>query len=111
MPLHGAGHVTRCTPVTPASTTFTRRSSGTTTATTEGKLRGVKLSVSLPDEDVEFLDAYAKAHAIESRSAAVHKALGLLRASELEAAYTEAFEEWGASGEAELWDVTVGDGL
>jgi len=71
----------------------------------------VKLSVSLPDEDVEFLDAYAKAHAIESRSAAVHKALGLLRASELEAAYTEAFEEWGASGEAELWDVTVGDGL
>jgi Arc/MetJ-type ribon-helix-helix transcriptional regulator len=71
----------------------------------------MKLSVSLPDEDVEFLDAYAGTHGIESRSAAVHKAVGLLRASELEAAYEAAFDEWTASGEAELWEFTVGDGL
>jgi Arc/MetJ-type ribon-helix-helix transcriptional regulator len=76
-----------------------------------GKLASVKLSVSLPDDDVEFLDSYAKAQGIESRSAAVHKAVGLLRASELEAAYEEAFDEWVGSGEAELWDVTAGDGI
>ena len=31
----------------------------------------MKLSVSLPDEDVEFLDRYAAEHGIGSRSAAV----------------------------------------
>ncbi len=40
----------------------------------------MKLSVSLPDEDVEFLDAYAKSKGSESRSAVVHKAVRLLRA-------------------------------
>ena len=30
----------------------------------------MKVSVSIPDEDVEFLDNYTKTHKIESRSAA-----------------------------------------
>lgn len=39
--------------------------------------------LSLPAEDVEFLDAYAESQGIKSRSAVVHKAVRLLRASEL----------------------------
>ncbi len=71
----------------------------------------MKLSVSLPDEDVEFLDAYAKAQGIASRSAVVQRAVRLLRASGLAPAYAAAWEEWEASGEAGAWDAVVGDGL
>ncbi len=71
----------------------------------------MKLSVSLPDEDVEFLDAYAAEQGYGSRSAVVHKAVRLLRGAELGAAYEDAFSEWDDSGEAEAWDLTVGDGL
>lgn len=71
----------------------------------------MKLSVSLPDEDVEFLDAYASDQGFASRSAAVHKAVRLLRATELEAAYEDAFAEWEQEGEATAWDVTAADGL
>jgi Arc/MetJ-type ribon-helix-helix transcriptional regulator len=71
----------------------------------------MKLSVSLPDEDVEFLDQYARTQGYDSRSAVVHKAVRLLRASELGGDYAEAWEEWSESGDAEAWDVAVGDGL
>jgi Arc/MetJ-type ribon-helix-helix transcriptional regulator len=46
----------------------------------------MKLSVSLPDEDVEFLDAYANEQGFPSRSAVLHKAVRLLRGAELGAA-------------------------
>jgi Arc/MetJ-type ribon-helix-helix transcriptional regulator len=71
----------------------------------------MKLSVSLPDEDVEFLDAYAEGQGIASRSAVLHKAVRLLRASELGPAYEDAWVEWHSGGEAISWDATVGDGL
>lgn len=71
----------------------------------------MKLSVSLPDEDVEFLDAYAKSAGIESRSAVVHKAVRLLRASELGASYEDAWREWDEAGAATDWDAVVGDGM
>jgi len=71
----------------------------------------MKVSVSLPEEDVEFLDSYARAQGIESRSAAVHKAVGLLRASQLASAYEEAWGTWSASGDADAWDRAVADGL
>lgn len=67
--------------------------------------------MSLPAEDVEFLDAYARSKHIESRSAAVRKAVMLLRASELGAAYEDAWQEWAESGTADEWDAVVGDGL
>ena len=70
----------------------------------------MKLSVSLPDEDVKFLDDYAKQLGIESRSAVVHMAVRLLQASELGPAYEAAWEEW-AAGDADAWDATVADGL
>ena len=70
----------------------------------------MKLSVSLPDEDVQFLDEYARTHA-RSRSAAVHDAIETLRRGALADAYQEAWEEWDAGGEGELWEQTSGDGL
>ena len=71
----------------------------------------MKVSVSLPDEDVEFLDAYARSQGIESRSAVVHKAVRLLRASELGPSYEAAWQEWVGGDDATLWDSAVSDGL
>lgn len=71
----------------------------------------MKLSVSLPVEDVSYLDAYAQAQGLESRSAAVHKAVRLLRSSELGAAYEDAWTSWAESDDADLWDDTTADGL
>jgi Arc/MetJ-type ribon-helix-helix transcriptional regulator len=71
----------------------------------------MKLSISLAEDDVAFLDSYASEHESGSRSAAIQKAVRLLRASQLEHEYSEAFREWEASGEAELWDATARDGL
>ena len=69
-----------------------------------------KISVSLPDDDVAFLDGYARAHA-RSRSAAVHEAITVLRQDTLADAYAEAFDEWEEAGESEVWAQTAGDGL
>ncbi len=71
----------------------------------------MKVSVSLPDEDVMFLDTYATEQGYASRSAVLHKAVRLLRGAELGAAYEDAFAEWEDAGESDAWDVTVGDGL
>lgn len=71
----------------------------------------MKLSVSLPGEDVVFLDEYANAHSFRSRSAVVHEAIRTLRFRTLDEAYAEAWSEWEASGEADVWDAVVGDGL
>ncbi|HEX3782749.1 MAG TPA: antitoxin [Pseudonocardiaceae bacterium] len=71
----------------------------------------MKLSVSLVEEDVAFIDEYAKAHEAPSRSAVLHEAVDLLRASQLSDAYAAAWQEWESSGVAEDWDATAGDGL
>jgi Arc/MetJ-type ribon-helix-helix transcriptional regulator len=71
----------------------------------------MKLSVSLPDEDVEFLDRLASESGVGSRSAGLHLAIKLLRDSSLQSAYEEAFSDWLASEDASAWDTTVGDGV
>ena len=71
----------------------------------------MKVSISLPDEDVEFLDAYAESQGFASRSAVLHKAVRLLRASELGPAYEDAWAEWAEAGEADVWDSTATDGV
>ncbi len=71
----------------------------------------MKISVSLPEADVDFLDGYAVAQGIESRSAVVHKAVRLLRASELGPSYEDAWREWPETSDSELWGATVADGL
>ena len=71
----------------------------------------MKISVSLPHEDVDFLDEYAKSLGVRSRSAVIQRAVRLLRATELGPAYAEAWEDWEASGDAEVWDSAVADGV
>ena len=71
----------------------------------------MKLSVSLPDDDIDFLDAYAQEQGIGSRSAAVHKAVRLLRAVELSDDYQQAWSEWGAAGDDSAWEPALRDGL
>ena len=71
----------------------------------------MKVSVSLPGDDVQFLDEYAREQGLESRSAALHRAIRLLRTAELGATYEAAWEEWAAEGETDLWESTTRDGL
>jgi Arc/MetJ-type ribon-helix-helix transcriptional regulator len=71
----------------------------------------MKVSVSLPEEDVAFLDEYVASQGMDSRSAAVHKAVRLLRASELGPAYEDAWADWAGSEDSILWDATSEDGL
>lgn len=71
----------------------------------------MKVSVSLPEDDVRFLDAFAEEQGLDSRSAALQRAVRLLRTAELGSAYAAAWEEWSASGDADRWAATIGDGL
>jgi len=71
----------------------------------------MKLSISLHAAEIEFIDAYARQRGVPSRSAVVRRAVELLRASELGAAYADAWSEWDRSGENAVWEPTVGDGL
>ncbi|MDA8329877.1 MAG: ribbon-helix-helix domain-containing protein [Candidatus Dormibacteraeota bacterium] len=71
----------------------------------------MKVSVSLPAEDIQFLDQYAESQRFPSRSAVLHQAVRLLRGAQLGPAYEDAFLEWEESGEATAWDQTAGDGV
>ncbi|MGA9875367.1 MAG: ribbon-helix-helix domain-containing protein [Solirubrobacteraceae bacterium] len=71
----------------------------------------MKVSVSLPGDDVAFLDAYASAHAYPSRSAVVHQAIHVFRRGGLRDAYRDAWDEWAQSKDAEDWEMTTSDGL
>lgn len=70
----------------------------------------MKLSVSLPDEDVEFVDRYADEHGVTSRSGVVQRAVALLRANALGEDYAAAWDEWAAE-DGDTWESTAGDGL
>ncbi|MGH7862236.1 MAG: ribbon-helix-helix domain-containing protein [Candidatus Dormibacteraceae bacterium] len=71
----------------------------------------MKLSVSLPEEDVRFLDEYAHRQGIQSRSAALHRAVRLLRTAGLSSAYEDAWDGWSRSNDADLWESASADGL
>jgi Arc/MetJ-type ribon-helix-helix transcriptional regulator len=75
----------------------------------------MKVSVSLPDDDVAFLDSFAKSEGFPSRSAALQEAIRTLRslaiAAQLGDAYEEAWQEWFDSGDEALWATTSADGL
>jgi Arc/MetJ-type ribon-helix-helix transcriptional regulator len=66
-------------------------------------MAGMKVSVSLPEEEVAYLDTYAREHGMDSRSAVVHRAVGLLRTSELGTAYEAAWTSWAATDDAADW--------
>jgi Arc/MetJ-type ribon-helix-helix transcriptional regulator len=69
----------------------------------------VKVSVSIPDVDVEFLDNCAKTHHVPSRSAALQRAIRLLQASELTDSYAAAFTEWSDNPDNAVWDIVTAD--
>jgi Arc/MetJ-type ribon-helix-helix transcriptional regulator len=71
----------------------------------------VKLSVSLPKDDVAVLDEYVRAAGLSSRSAALHHAIRMLRHPDLEEDYAAAWDEWQDGGEAAAWEPTLFDGL
>lgn len=71
----------------------------------------MKLSISLTDDDVDFLDIFADRAGMHSRSAVVQHAIAMLKAAELTDAYERAFEEWRVTGEEAVWDTAGGDGI
>ena len=70
-----------------------------------------KLSVSVDAGLATFIERYRTAHGVSSKSEVVERALTLLQEAELSEQYAEAYREWEESGDAELWDSTVGDGI
>ena len=70
----------------------------------------MKLSISLPEEEVGFLDAYARSQGIKSRSDVVRAALRLLRTMELTDDYAAAWTE-RHDDERLVWDRSSSDGL
>ena len=69
----------------------------------------MKINVSLSRKHLEILDSYTRVHQV-SRSAAVRRAVELLRVSELSSDYAAAFDEWTDQGHHEAWDAAVADG-
>lgn len=77
---------------------------------TAGSIVGMKLSVSLPEEVVAFVDDYVERTGEPSRSSAIQRAISLLRAAELEDEYVSAFDEVDRV-ETEAWERASADGL
>ncbi len=74
-------------------------------------MANTKLSVSVDSRLARFIDTYQTDHDVSTKSKVVEQALELLQNQELQRQYAEAYQEWEESGEAEVWEVTVGDGL
>jgi len=75
-------------------------------------LRSAKLSVSLPEEQLRFIDEYRKRHGIETRSEVMLRALRALREAELAEGYrqmardyAQEVDEWVDSGLEETRDL------
>lgn len=71
----------------------------------------MKLSVSVPADDVARLDRFVQQAGLPSRSAAIQRAIRLLDLDGLDQDYAAASDEWDASGEGHAWDAVVADGL
>jgi hypothetical protein len=71
----------------------------------------VKLSISVPPDDVRLLDEFARVAGLPSRSAAVQYAIRLLRLPDLENDYAAAWNDWETSGDNDSWATTSNDGL
>ena len=72
----------------------------------------MRLSINLQEEEVGFLDAYARSRGIKSRSGVVSAALRLLHRQEaVDQDYAAAFAEWSDSEDSVAWERMAGDGL
>jgi Arc/MetJ-type ribon-helix-helix transcriptional regulator len=63
----------------------------------------LKISVSLPAEDLEFLDTFRRTNGFHSRSAVVHIAIFMLQGAHLASSYEAAWAEWKDSPESAAW--------
>ncbi len=57
-----------------------------------------------------MLDDYARALGLRLRSAALQRAIHMLRYAHLNEDCAAAWEEWDSSGERSAWEGTAGDG-
>ena len=69
------------------------------------------MSISLPERDVALLDEYVCERGAKSRSAAVKRAIDLLRTVDLADDYAAAWTEWDAGGDKTRWEQATDDGL
>ncbi|MEG4305911.1 ribbon-helix-helix protein, CopG family [Microcoleus sp. D3_18a_C4] len=69
-------------------------------------MQAEKISISLSQSLVKFIESYKIAKGCNSRSQVIEVALELLRNQELESAYRQASSEVDSA-----WDLTVADGL
>ncbi len=74
-------------------------------------MANVKLSVSVDQDFLPFIERYQQDHTVRTKSEVIERALKLLRKAELEAAYRAAGREWREHPDAALWENTVADGL
>lgn len=70
----------------------------------------MKVSVSLPAEDLQFVDEQTENGRFDSRSAVVHAAIRLLRDRQHVDSYAAAWDEWDET-DAAVWEAVVSDGV
>lgn len=68
----------------------------------------MKLSVSLPDRDVQTIDDYAKLAGLDSRSAVLQHAIKLVRYEILKQQYLEQFRDYEGSEDEEWANANLG---
>lgn len=71
----------------------------------------IQISARIDEGLAAFLESYQQMYDVKTRSEALEKAIEALRERALTEEYAQAMEEWDASGDADLWDGTVGDGV
>ncbi len=71
----------------------------------------MKISISLPAEDLEFVDAQTSTGLFASRSAVLHAAVRLLKDRHYADSYAAAWDEWDASEDGAMWNAVIGDGV
>lgn len=65
-----------------------------------------KLSISLPQDQCQFIDSYQEKSHYKSRSAVIKQAIYLLQQKELEACYLEANQDTDNA-----FDIAIADGI
>ncbi len=70
-----------------------------------------KLSISVKDNWLSFIEEYQKNYNIKSRSEVLERGLAALKQLELQDQYHLAYKEWFNSDENDIWDLTTADGI
>lgn len=71
----------------------------------------MKLSISVPDSQMDLLDRVVQQRGLASRSVAIQQGIDLLLQDALVSDYRDAFSEWDEDGDAAAWQVVASDGL